>query len=398
MKALQNIVAVIILVGITMALTIAAALWISGFIAGKTSIHRVDINEYSPAVLSGIDDAVLITMKNKGSAPISLEKIFFNQEPFEHYSNCLRGYIVKVDDNSYSVEVTTSATAPLGIKYSLSPQIASYYGGSSVDGIIVNKTYSKARISLIEKIVSTKVQGAAILYEADIFNEYSVTKYKNQWFGLEIGYLYNGSLFVYYKYSGVGIAGWKTVFLRRITSFNPFIPHTYDFNIEYDNNAYKLKVTYIIDGLDIGSFYPAMNYTYIYMSYAGRLYTGSSIKLLVDDHLIYIHGPENDYRQEITFEKTAPTWIILGQGVAAYVHPSLQDARLEQIYIRPGETARFYVYLDATKVAHGLKFLLRIIDSEGYTIFRTSIFHKMFFKAPLTREQGCRDLEFFLKD
>jgi len=77
--------------------------------------------------------------------------------------------------------------------------------------------------------------------------------------------------------------------------------------------------------------------------------------------------PRTIIRQEITFEKTAPTWITLGQGVATYVHPSLQDARLEQIYIRPGETARFYVYLDATKVAHGLKFLLRIIDSQGYT-------------------------------
>lgn len=295
MKALQNIVAVIILVGITMALTIAAALWISGFIAGKTSIHRADINEYSPAVLSGIDDAVLITMKNKGSAPISLEKIFFNQEPFEHYSNCLRGYIVRVDDNGYSVEVTTSATIPLLIDYSSSPQIASYYGASSIDGIIVNKTYSEARISLIEKIVSNKVQGAAILYEADIYNEYPPFKVQNQWFGLEIGYLYNGSLLVYYKYSGVGIVGWKTVFLRRITGFNPFIPHTYVFDVSFDEKLSELKVTYVVDGIEISSFHPVMNYTAIYWSYAGRLYTGSSIKILVDDHLIYIHGPKNDY-------------------------------------------------------------------------------------------------------
>ena len=367
MKALQNLVAVIILLGITIALTIAATLWFSGIVLGKTSIHRADINEYNPAVLSGIDDAVLITMKNKGSAPISLEKIFFNQEPFEHYSNCLRGYIVRVDDNRYSVEVTTSTNIPLFINYRLSPEIASYYGAQSVDGIIVNRTYSAARISLIEQIRGGRPQGATYLFTAVMINEHLLS---GQWFGVSIEYIYNGSLVVRYRYSSnniIGIDFGKPVYLRIIKGFNPFIPHTYLFEIKYDDNRSMLRITYVVDGISLASFYADMNYTAIYWSYAGRLLTGNPIKILVDDHLIYIHGPKQDFNYEITFEKTAPSWITLGQGTASYVHPSLQDTRLEQIYIRPGETAKFYVYLDASKVAHGIKFLLRIIDSQGYT-------------------------------
>ncbi len=367
MKALQNILATIIIIGVAIAVTIAVGLWISGFISGKTGIHKAEINEYSPAVLSGLDDAVLITIHNKGSTPISLEKIFFNQEPFEHYSNCLRGYIVAVNDKGYSVEVTTSSSIPLLIDYSSAPGIASYYGVNQVDGIIINNTYDEAKISLIEKIISKNIAGAALLYDAVIYNENPPTQTRNQWYGLHVGYIYNGSLVTYYKYSAPGTIGWRKVFLKVIRGFNPYTPHTFVIDVKYDKESTALEITYIVDGIKITSFSAPMNYAAIYWSYAGLLYTGTTrMKILVDDHLIYIHGPNKDYRQEIGFERTAPNWITLGTGTTAYVHPSMQDTLLQKIYIAPGETAEFYVYLDAAKVAHGLKFLLRIIDSEGY--------------------------------
>ncbi|MEM3926643.1 MAG: DUF4352 domain-containing protein [Desulfurococcaceae archaeon] len=77
MRAVEPVLATVIIVAITITIAVVIALWISGIIGGFTRIERLDIVS---GYISETDNGLMVTLivKNTGTIDVTIEKILIN--------------------------------------------------------------------------------------------------------------------------------------------------------------------------------------------------------------------------------------------------------------------------------------------------------------------------------
>jgi len=93
LKSVSKVVAAVIIIGITLVLSIALALYLTGILGGYSNLERLDIvsgyvvvaNKYYPNQPPVF--VIVLEVCNRGSTNITIDNIFVNDKPINTYGN-----------------------------------------------------------------------------------------------------------------------------------------------------------------------------------------------------------------------------------------------------------------------------------------------------------------------
>jgi len=84
MKAISPVIATVIIVAVAIAISIAVALWITGLTSSFTGVEKLEIvNAYATVASGGNGWDIHIKVKNTGTKPATIDKIFINNLPLD---------------------------------------------------------------------------------------------------------------------------------------------------------------------------------------------------------------------------------------------------------------------------------------------------------------------------
>ncbi len=94
MLGISKIVASVIIIGVTLILSIALALYLTGILGGFTSMERLDIiTGYAVVVKNKFYPnqppvfVIVLTVANRGTTNVTIDNIFINDKPISSYGN-----------------------------------------------------------------------------------------------------------------------------------------------------------------------------------------------------------------------------------------------------------------------------------------------------------------------
>ncbi len=92
MKAVDPVIASVIIIAVAISLSIAVALWMNGMVGGATSVEKLEIvSSYAKLYVNKTSlkqwfNATLI-IDNKGTKPATIDMVFINGKPYTSYGS-----------------------------------------------------------------------------------------------------------------------------------------------------------------------------------------------------------------------------------------------------------------------------------------------------------------------
>ena len=117
-RAISPVIATVILVAVAISVAVAVSYWMSGIAGQYTAFEKVEIQSgYSSKV--GSDWKITLELKNGGTAPATINRVFINDVPLEstNYDKATATWVTDAVTTSISYTGTTLESGASGTAY-----------------------------------------------------------------------------------------------------------------------------------------------------------------------------------------------------------------------------------------------------------------------------------------
>jgi len=120
-KAIEPVIATVIIVAVTIAIAIAIALWMSGLVGSFTATENLQIITAYAEQQEGGGWTITLEVKNTGTTDATIDNIFINGKPVSSYN----GTTVSVDNQQIDFSSGGAIPLPTGQTKNITITIAS---------------------------------------------------------------------------------------------------------------------------------------------------------------------------------------------------------------------------------------------------------------------------------